>query len=105
MALVGLGCKAESEDVYRQLQEAGIEVFYDDRNERAGVMFTDADLMGFPLRVTVSERALHQGGVEYKRRDLPEKRILSRETLVEEIRTELKALLTGLQPEAGYPKT
>jgi prolyl-tRNA synthetase len=101
VALVGLGCKEESEAVYRQLLEAGVEVFYDDRNERAGVMFTDADLMGFPLRLTVSDRALRQGGVEYKRRDLPEKRILPRGTLVEEIRKELKALLTGLQPDNG----
>ncbi len=96
VALVGLGCKEESEQVYGTLCSAGIEVFYDDRNERPGVMFTDADLMGFPLRLTVSARSLQQGGVEFKRRDLPEKRILPRETLVAEIHREIAALVAAL---------
>jgi len=96
VALIGLGCKDESEEVYRTLCDAGIEVFYDDRNERAGVMFTDADLMGFPLRLTVSARSIQQGGVEYKRRDLPEKRILPRETLAGEIRKEMDVLFKTL---------
>jgi prolyl-tRNA synthetase len=82
--------------VYRTLCAAGIEVFYDDRNERAGVMFTDADLMGFPMRLTVSDRSIQQGGVEYKRRDLPGKRILPREMIVGEIRKEMDVLFKNL---------
>jgi prolyl-tRNA synthetase len=102
VALVGLGCGAESDETYDALQSAGIDVFYDDRNERAGVMFTDADLMGFPIRLTVSARSLQQGGVEYKRRDLSEKRIVPRERLVEEVRKEmdtLRAALSGPVPD------
>ena len=96
VALIGLGCRPESEKTYETLLAAGIDVFYDDRNERAGVMFADADLMGFPLRLTVSDRSIKQGGVEYKRRDRPEKRILPWETLVEETRAELGGLAEPL---------
>ncbi len=92
VALVGLGCEAESERAYRTLQDAGLEVFYDDRNERAGVKFMDADLMGFPLRLTVSERALREGGVEFKRRTAPEKRIIPWEGLIGEIKREIDVL-------------
>jgi prolyl-tRNA synthetase len=96
VALIGMGRKEEAEETYRTLRAAGIEVFYDDRNERPGVMFADADLMGFPLRLTVSDRSLKQGGVEFKRRDLPEKRILPRETVVDEIRKAMDLLLEAL---------
>ena len=50
------------------LTAAGLEPLLDDRAESAGVKFNDADLIGLPLRITVSERALKQGGVEFKRR-------------------------------------
>ncbi len=59
------------------LQAAGIEALVDDRQESAGVKFMDADLIGLPLRLTVSERALKQGGVEFKRRSGEEKWIVS----------------------------
>ncbi|MCB8928523.1 MAG: proline--tRNA ligase [Ardenticatenaceae bacterium] len=54
--------------LYTQLQEAGIEVLLDDRDERPGVKFNDADLIGLPLRLTVSQRSLAAGGVEVKAR-------------------------------------
>ena len=47
---------------------AGIEVLYDDRDESPGVKFNDADLLGMPVRVTVSPRTLEKGSVEMKRR-------------------------------------
>jgi len=50
------------------LTAVGLEPLLDDRAESAGVKFNDADLIGLPLRITVSERALKQGGVEFKRR-------------------------------------
>ena len=56
------------EAAIRSLQTAGLEVLWDDRDERAGVKFNDADLIGLPIRLTVSERALSQGGVEMKLR-------------------------------------
>ncbi|TLN14087.1 proline--tRNA ligase, partial [bacterium] len=52
----------------RQLTAAGLEPLYDDRPESAGVKFNDADLIGLPLRLTIGERSLKQGGVEFKRR-------------------------------------
>ena len=56
------------ESVYEQLSEAGIEVIIDDRAERAGVKFRDAELTGIPLRVTVGKRGLAEGVVEVTRR-------------------------------------
>ncbi len=55
-------------DLYRALQHAGIDVLFDDRTESAGVKFNDADLLGLPLRITVSPRTLAKDGVEVKAR-------------------------------------
>jgi prolyl-tRNA synthetase len=57
-----------AEEVYGALTAAGLAVLYDDRDERGGVKFKDADLLGFPLRVTVGSRALKDGVVEVRRR-------------------------------------
>jgi prolyl-tRNA synthetase len=62
--------------LYADLQAAGTEVLYDDRDESPGVKFNDADLIGLPLRLTVSERSLAQGGVECKLRTASEKTII-----------------------------
>ncbi len=62
-AVIGAVAKLENE-----LAAQGLEVLIDDRNERAGVKFKDADLIGIPLRVTVGERALADGNVEFKLR-------------------------------------
>jgi prolyl-tRNA synthetase len=61
--------KTEAEKIYSSLQSAGITVLFDDRDERAGVKFNDADLIGCPLRVTVGEKALQNGMVELKKRN------------------------------------
>ena len=62
--------KAAAEKMYADLQNAGIEVILDDRPERAGVMFADADLLGIPLRIVIGERGLKENQVEIKgRRD------------------------------------
>lgn len=55
-----------SEEIYAQLLEVGIEVLLDDRDERPGIKFKDADLVGIPLRVTVGARGLQDGVVELK---------------------------------------
>ena len=60
-----------ADKLYADLQAAGIEVLYDDRDESPGVKFNDADLIGCPVRITVSERAMNQGGVEMKLRREP----------------------------------
>ena len=60
--------KAKAEELYKSLQAAGIEVLYDDRPLRAGEKFGDADLIGLPVRITLSKRTLEQGKAEYKLR-------------------------------------
>jgi len=57
-----------AEKIYRDLVAAGVEVILDDRDERAGVKFKDADLIGFPLRVGIGEKSLAKGEVELKPR-------------------------------------
>ena len=61
--------KAISDKLYNDLLDKGIEVIYDDRNVSAGVMFSDADLLGVPVRVIVSPRNIKQGVVEIVARD------------------------------------
>jgi prolyl-tRNA synthetase len=72
--LAGLNTNDESvvaaaDKFYDELQDAGIEVLYDDRIEPPGVKFNDADLLGLPLRVVVSARGIKNGQIEMKRRD------------------------------------
>jgi prolyl-tRNA synthetase len=55
--------------LYQDLSQSGIEVLFDDRNESPGVKFNDADLIGIPIRLTVSERTLLSGSVEIKLRN------------------------------------
>jgi prolyl-tRNA synthetase len=59
---------AAAERVYRELRGRGVETLLDDRDERPGVKFKDADLIGIPLRVTVGPKALARGNVELKMR-------------------------------------
>ncbi|HYZ87992.1 MAG TPA: proline--tRNA ligase [Myxococcales bacterium] len=57
-----------AEKLYRELTEAGVEVLLDDRDERAGVKFKDADLIGLPLRIAIGKKGLAEGKVEWKGR-------------------------------------
>jgi prolyl-tRNA synthetase len=81
-----------AEKLYTQMQAAGLDVLYDDREGSAGVKFNDADLIGIPLRVTVGERSLAQGGVEMKRRDVKESRVVELGEVVQVLKGEIKAL-------------
>jgi prolyl-tRNA synthetase len=56
------------EDIYAALNNAGVETFYDDRNESAGVKFADMDLIGLPWQVVVGPRGIEKGLVELKNR-------------------------------------
>ena len=60
--------RTTAERLHDELEDGGIEVLLDDREERPGVKFKDADLIGYPLRLTVGARALDRGAVELKRR-------------------------------------
>jgi prolyl-tRNA synthetase len=61
--------KETADKIYAELTKLGVEVIYDDRNISAGVMFSDADLLGVPLRMIVSPRSLERGAVELVARD------------------------------------
>lgn len=81
--LVALQGGEEAADrLYADLQSAGVEVLYDDREERAGVKFNDADLMGMPIRLTVGKRSLAAGGIELKLRRDPERTIVPSEQIL-----------------------
>lgn len=81
-----------AETLYDDLRADGIDVLYDDRDERPGVKFNDADLIGVPLRLTVSRRSLKNGGIEFKRRDDDESRIVAQDEIVQVVKDEIKAL-------------
>ena len=72
--------------LYNQLQEAGIEVLLDDRKERPGVMFADAELIGIPHRLTFSESGLDNGMIEYKSRRTGEELEISLSDVVDFIK-------------------
>jgi prolyl-tRNA synthetase len=71
--LIGLnledeGVRNEAEKIYRQLQEKHLEVLFDDRDARAGEKFSDSDLIGIPVRLTISKRTFKEGRLELKLR-------------------------------------
>jgi prolyl-tRNA synthetase len=89
--LMTLGKRSETVDatanrLYVDLTGAGIDVLYDDRDERAGVKFNDADLLGMPLRVVVGERGLKNGTVELKQRHAEEIEAIPIEKLVSRVK-------------------
>ncbi|MCB9455568.1 MAG: proline--tRNA ligase [Anaerolineaceae bacterium] len=99
--------EATAEQLYADMQAAGIEVLYDDRNERPGVKFNDADLIGIPLRLTVGKRALDKGGVELKRRDSKDITIVPVEDVVHTVKAELAALQAAIDADVvdvPYPE-
>jgi prolyl-tRNA synthetase len=86
------GIVSAAEGLYQALHNANIEVLFDDRSESPGIKFNDADLIGNPIRLTVSERSLKNGGVEFKRRDNPEKSIIPIENIIPTLLDEIKSL-------------
>jgi len=84
--------QGKAEQLYSDLRNTGIEVLFDDRNESPGVKFNDADLMGIPLRITVSERALSNGGIEFKQRDQSERVIIPHDQIVSFLENKIATL-------------
>ncbi|KGP62763.1 proline--tRNA ligase [Legionella norrlandica] len=74
--------KEKAENLYQQLSAQGIDVLLDDRNERAGVLFADNDLIGIPHRLVISEKNLEQGCVEYKARTAKETQLVSLDNVI-----------------------
>lgn len=81
-----------AEKIYNELQKAGIEVVIDDRDERAGVKFKDADLIGFPFRITVG-KTIAEGLVEFKTRATGEMENLTPEDAAQKVIDEVKKAL------------
>jgi len=82
-----------AEKVYQELENAGIEVLFDDRDESPGVKFNDVDLLGIPLRLTLSPRTLQSQSIEAKWRTKKETRLLPLENLVAEVNKRLRERL------------
>jgi prolyl-tRNA synthetase len=82
-----------SEDLYQSLQEAGVEVLLDDRDERAGSKFKDADLLGIPLRLTVGSRGLKEEVVEFQRRSDGERTMLPLAEAAERVSEQVRQAL------------
>lgn len=79
---IGSQSRATADELYQKLQSAGIETIYDDRDERPGVKFADAELLGIPYRVTVSDRLLDRGKWEVSTRQTGEQRLLTADELL-----------------------
>lgn len=80
--LLSLNKNKEAEEIYETLKKKNVEVLYDDREDlSAGEKFAEADLIGIPYRVVVSEKSLTAGGVEIKKRSEKESRIIKAEEL------------------------
>ena len=80
-----------ADTLYRAMQEAGIEVLWDDRDERAGVKFNDADLIGAPYHLVIGEKGLAQGQVELKLRHTGETQKVAPDQVVSLLSSFLKA--------------
>ncbi len=89
-----------ADELYAALEAAGVEVLYDDRDERAGVKFKDADLIGLPIRVAVGKKGLAEGKVEWKLRTGKDVTLVPTGEVVERV----KAAIGELTPRAIEPK-
>jgi prolyl-tRNA synthetase len=84
--LVDLNMKEAAEKLTKALEDASIEVLWDDREESAGNKFADADLLGIPIRVVVSEKSGKAGGFEFKLRGGDEVEIMNEKELIKKIK-------------------
>ena len=81
------GVGETSEKIYSELWSMGIETLYDDRGEKAGFMFNDADLLGVPFSLIISPKTLENGQVEFKRRGEKESRLIDIAAVVSELKS------------------
>lgn len=84
-----------AEKVYDELLAAGVEVLLDDRDERAGIKFKDAELMGIPLRLTVGARSLAEGNFELQDRASGEKSMLAVDAAAAQLKQQIEQALKG----------
>lgn len=81
-----------AEDIYKALKEEGIDVLLDDRKDRAGVKFKDADLIGYPLRITIGPKAVSEDIIETRVRKTGETLNFSKNNYLENVKALLKTL-------------
>jgi prolyl-tRNA synthetase len=79
-----------AEQIYRDLWDKGIDTLLDDRDERPGVKFKDADLIGIPFRITVGKKALAEGKVELRNRRTKEMSLVEKSAIVEAVKSGLE---------------
>jgi len=84
-----------AEDLYAKLQAVGVEVLLDDRAERPGIKFKDADLLGIPLRVTIGAKSLERNCVEFKRRTEKAAQEVPLADIVERVAAQVRAELAS----------
>ena len=84
--------KAAADDLYLQLQQAGVDVLLDDRDERSGVLLHDSELIGIPHRIVIGDRGLKAGKVEYQARKDTEATEMAIDTVVSYMCTLLKQM-------------
>ncbi len=82
--------RAAAEKLYQDLLDAGIEVLFDDRDQRPGVMFADHELMGIPMRVVVGERSLDRSEVEFRLRHASDNEMIPLDSIVSHIQSLLE---------------
>ena len=87
-----------AEKIYNDLSELGLDVLLDDRDERAGVKFKDADLLGIPVRITVGSRGVKTGTVEVKERAETESALIPIEEVVLHLQEKIKSLASFGEP-------
>ena len=82
--------KATTEKLYQDLQNAGFEVLWDDRTERAGVLFATADLIGIPHQLVIGEKSLKEGCIEYRSRRDKKAQLIPLGKVIETLRSTLR---------------
>ncbi|AVH28162.1 MULTISPECIES: proline--tRNA ligase [Vibrio] len=82
--------KEAAEKLYAELTAMGIEVLFDDRKERPGVMFSDMELIGVPHTIIIGDRSMKEGNFEYKNRATGEKTAVAMTDIVEHVKAQLK---------------
>ncbi len=81
--------KIAADQLYEKLNSAGIDTLLDDRDARPGFKFADADLIGFPVRITIGDRGLKDGKVEMKKRTASEPEMVDIANVIERVKSML----------------
>ena len=99
-------CSAKANAVYELLRDSGLDTLYDDREERPGVKFKDADLIGIPLQLVIGGKSLARGVIEAKNRRTHEKAELPADGFMEAFSTWKDAVYAGwgIQSQGNMPK-